>query len=57
VKSIQKGKVHKKFEFGCKVSFVTTSKNNWIVMARSFPRNPYDGHTLKRIYRADEKSM
>ncbi len=47
VECIQKGKVHKKFEFGCKVSFVTTSKNNWIVSARSFPGNPYDGHTLK----------
>jgi transposase, IS5 family len=47
VECIQKGKVHKKFEFGCKVSFVTTSKNNWIVSSRAFHGNPYDGHTLK----------
>lgn len=47
VECIQKGKVHKKFEFGCKVSFVTTSKNNWIVSARAIHGNPYDGHTLK----------
>jgi len=46
VECIQKGKVHKKFEFGCKVSFVTTSKNNWIVSSRAFHGNPYDGHTL-----------
>ena len=47
VECIQKGKVHKKFEFGCKVSFVTTSKNNWIVSAQAIHGNPYDGHTLK----------
>lgn len=47
VECIQKGKVHKKFEFGCKVSFVTTSKNNWVVSASALHGNPYDGHTLK----------
>ena len=47
VECIQKGKVHKRFEFGCKVSFVTTSKNNWIVSAKAIHGNPYDGHTLK----------
>jgi len=29
------------------VSFVTTSKNNWIVSAKAIHGNPYDGHTLK----------
>ncbi len=47
VECIQKGKVHKKFEFGCKVSFVTTSKTNWVVSTSALHGNPYDGHTLK----------
>ena len=47
VECIAKGKVHKKFEFGCKVSVVTTSKDNWIVGAEALPGNPFDGHTLK----------
>ncbi|GAB4422623.1 MAG: hypothetical protein OHK0056_33360 [Bacteriovoracaceae bacterium] len=47
VECIQKGKAHKKFEFGCKVSFITTSRNNWIVSAMALHNNPYDGHTLK----------
>ena len=47
VECISKGKVHKKYEFGNKVSFVSTAKSNWIVGALSFHGNPYDGHTLK----------
>ena len=31
VECIAKGKAHKTYEFGCKVSVVTTSKDNWIV--------------------------
>jgi len=34
VECISKGKVHKKYEFGCKVSLATTSKDNWIVGAK-----------------------
>lgn len=44
---ISKGKAHKRYEFGCKVSMATTSKNNWVVAIRSHHGNPYDGHTLK----------
>ncbi len=47
VECIAKGKVHKKYEFGCKVSVVTTSKDNWIVGAEALHDNPFDGHTLK----------
>lgn len=47
VECIAKGKVHKKYEFGCKVSLVTTSKDNWIVGAEALHNNPFDGHTLK----------
>lgn len=44
---ISKGKSHKKYEFGCKVSFVTTSKSNWIIGVQALHGNPYDGHTLQ----------
>jgi IS5 family transposase len=46
VECIAKGKAHKRYEFGCKASFVTTSKSNWIVGAQALHGNPYDGHTL-----------
>jgi len=47
VECISKGKAHKKYEFGCKVSVVTTSKDNWIVGVEALHNNPFDGHTLK----------
>ena len=47
VECISKGKAHKKYEFGCKVGFVTTAFSNWIIGAKAFHGNPYDGHTLK----------
>ena len=47
VECIAKGKTHKKYEFGCKVSLVSTSKDNWIVGVQALHGNPYDGHTLK----------
>lgn len=47
VECIAKGKAHKKYEFGCKVGFVTSSKTNWILGALAFHGNPYDGHTLE----------
>lgn len=46
VECIAKGKVHKRYEFGNKASFVTTSKGNWLIGARSLQGNPYDAHTL-----------
>ena len=50
VECISKGKAHKKYEFGCKVSVVTTSKNSWVVGVDALHGNPYDGHTLKTAY-------
>jgi IS5 family transposase len=44
---IAKGKAHKKYEFGCKVSVATTSRDNWIVGVEALHNNPFDGHTLK----------
>lgn len=46
VECIAKGKAHKKYEFGCKVSLVTSSRGNFILGAKAFHGNPYDGHTL-----------
>ena len=43
---LAKGKVQKRYEFGCKVSVASTSRGNWIVGARALHGNPYDGHTL-----------
>jgi len=47
VECIAKGKVHKRYEFGCKVSVATTSRDNWVVGIQAHHGNPYDGHTLK----------
>lgn len=46
VECIAKGKVNKKYEFGCKVAVVTTSMSNWIVGIAAHHGNPYDGATL-----------
>jgi transposase, IS5 family len=47
VECIAKGKVHKHYEFGCKVPIVTTSRQSWIVGIDATHDNPYDGATLK----------
>ncbi|HBI47733.1 MAG TPA: hypothetical protein DDX93_03325 [Smithella sp.] len=47
VECIAKGKVHKKYEFGCKVSMVSSSRDNWILGINAVHGNPFDGHTLK----------
>lgn len=46
VECIVKGKAHKRYEFGCKVSVSATSKGGWFVGAQALHGNPYDGHTL-----------
>ncbi len=46
VECIAKGKAHKRYEFGVKVSIATTNRSNLVVGAMSLPGNPYDGHTL-----------
>lgn len=47
VQCISKGKEHKKYEFGNKVSLVHTQNTGVIVGALGF-RNEYDGHTLEK---------
>jgi transposase, IS5 family len=46
VECIGKGKARKPYEFGVKVSLAVTHQNGLMVGARSFPGNPFDGHTL-----------
>jgi IS5 family transposase len=46
VQCISKGKEHKKYEFGNKVSIICTQNTGVIVGAMGF-RNEYDGHTLE----------
>jgi len=46
VDCISKGKAHKRYEFGTKVSIATTNRGGFVVGMRALPGNPYDGHTL-----------
>jgi IS5 family transposase len=46
VECIGKGKARKPYEFGVKVSMAITHRQGLMVGARSFPGNPFDGHTL-----------
>ena len=46
VECIGKGKAHKRYEFGCKASYVVTNKSNFIIGAMALHGKPYDGHTL-----------
>jgi len=50
---IGKGKAHKPYEFGVKVSLTTTNKRckggQFILHAKALPGNPYDGHTLREV--------
>ena len=43
---IAKGKVHKKYEFGSKVSVASLSGSNVVVGISSYPGNPHDSKTL-----------
>ena len=53
VECIGKGKAHKPYEFGVKVSLATTVASSkggqFILHAKALPGNPYDGHTLKTV--------
>lgn len=46
VECIGKGKARQPYEFGVKVSVAIGAECGLMVGARSFPGNPYDGHTL-----------
>ena len=44
---MSKGKVHKKYEYGCKASLIVTQNSGIIVGSMTFAHNRYDGHTLQ----------
>ena len=46
VECIAKGKAHRPYEFGVKVSLAVTHKEGFVVGIQSCPDSPYDGHTL-----------
>lgn len=46
VECIAKGKAHRPYEFGVKVSLAVTHKEGFVVGIKTCPDNPYDGHTL-----------
>jgi IS5 family transposase len=52
---ISKGKEHKRYEFGNKVSVTVTQNTGVITGALSFTGNPYDGHTLPAVLAQHEK--
>lgn len=54
---ICKGKAHKRYEFGNKISVAVTSKGGWFVGTKAFHGNPYDGHTLAAAVEQAEKIM
>ena len=61
VECIAKGKAHKPYEFGVKVSIATTLNHSaggqFVAHAKALPGNPYDGHTLDRVIPDIEKQI
>src|SRR5665213_189930 len=53
VECIGKGKAHRPYEFGVKVSVATTISHakggQFVTHVKSMPGNPYDGHTLATV--------
>lgn len=53
VECISKGKAHKPYEFGCKVSITTNlhpaPAGHFVLHAKAFHGAPYDGHTLNQV--------
>ena len=52
VECLSKGKAHKRYEFGNKTGFVLSG--GFIIGAKSFFGNPYDGHTLNESIKQAE---
>ena len=59
VECIGKGKASAPYEFGVKVSIVTTNARapggQFVLHAKALPGNPYDGHTLANVIDATER--
>ena len=56
---IGKGKASAPYEFGVKVSIVTTNARapggQFVLHAKALPGNPYDGHTLRAVIEETQK--
>ncbi|HEU4962082.1 MAG TPA: IS5 family transposase, partial [Sphingomonas sp.] len=46
VECLAKGKAHKRYEFGVKVSVAATNREGLVLGMLALPGNPYDAHTL-----------
>lgn len=61
VECIGKGKAHRPYEFGVKVSLATTLHRSeggqFALHAKALPGNPYDGHTLATVIPEMEKAI
>ena len=59
VSCISKGKAHKPFEFGSKVSIsISITRDSGIILgALALPGNPYDGHTVQDALKQIKKSL
>ena len=57
VSCISKGKAHKPFEFGSKVSISRTRDSGIILGALALPGNPYDGHTVQDALSKSKESL
>ncbi len=61
VECIGKGKAHRPYEFGVKVSFATPLRRckggQFVAHVAALPGNPYDGHTLATVIPAIEQQI
>lgn len=57
VECIAKGKAHKPYEFGVKVSVVTTNKSGFIVACDTCPGRPHDAATLRPALEQVEENL
>lgn len=55
VSCIAKGKKHKPYEFGSRVSFGINRTTNVIVSVATFKGNPYDGDTLEETLKTHKR--
>ena len=55
VQCISKGKEHKKYEFGSKVSIITTKKSGVIIGALNIAKNDYDAHTVDPAFEQQQR--
>ncbi len=55
--AIAKGKMYKRFEFGVKVSVVTTRREGLVLGCMAIHGNPFDGHTLESALNDAERRV